>query len=115
MDTGSLGKWAWIIGLALLLIWGLLAAFGVTTGFDATVASVATLLAFLGGLLYIGGMKDKTGFFIATLILWAVATTPWTIFGIEAYLQPLFMGAAAAALAASAGALVMVVYEWVMP
>lgn len=116
MDTGTIGKWLWIVGLALFLVWGLLMGLNMDV-LPAIVGSIAGLAAFLGGVLYLGTMKDKTGFFIATLALVAVApaVAAWDLFGIQGVLGGLFAGAAAAAVAGAAGALVRVVWEWVMP
>lgn len=108
----NIGKWLWIAGLALGLIWGLATAFGMAL--PEILVDVVVLLAFVGGILHLAKM-DRTGYFIATLALWAVATTPWTLFGIEAWLMPIFAGAATAALAGAAGVLVMVIWEWVKP
>jgi hypothetical protein len=114
MGTGELGKWAWIIGLALLVLWGLLGAFGVDL--PAIVGDIAVALAFIGGLLHFGG-GDNTGFYIAALALAAFSGAAGTLFVdvLGNLVAGILGGAATAAGAAAAGSLIMVVYEWVMP
>lgn len=115
----DLGKWAWLIGLALLVLMGLLGGLGVDLGIDILV-SLALVLAFIGGVMHLA-KGDRSAFFIATLALWAVtgagnATGDW--FGVSIIadlISGILGGATAAALAGAAGALVMTVYEWVMP
>jgi hypothetical protein len=108
----NIGKWLWILGLALGLVWGLATAFGMAL--PDILVSVVVLAAFLGGILHLS-KGDRTAYFIATAALWAVAFTPWVMFGLEAYVAPIFQGAATAALAGAAGVLVMTIYEWVKP
>ena len=66
MGTGELGKWAWIIGLALAVLGGILSAFGTDLG--STIGDVAVLLAFLGGVLHLAS-GDRTAYFIAAIAL----------------------------------------------
>jgi hypothetical protein len=116
MDTSSLGKWAWIIALVVWVVLGALGGLGVDLGLPAIVTDVVALLAVLGGLFYIAGMKDRTGFFIAALALGAFATAAGGLFVAQlgGLVAGILGGAASAAAAASAGALLMVVYEWIM-
>lgn len=116
MDLSMYGKWAWIIGLVVLIVWALLGAFGVSTGFDETIGIIATILAWLGGILYLASMKDRTGFLIVALALWAVApvVASWDLFGVGKYIAAFTTGASAAAAAGAAGLLLVVIYEWVM-
>jgi hypothetical protein len=116
MDTGTIGKWAFLIALVLGVLGGLLSAFGmdVLSG-DAIITGVA-LLGLVGGLLYVAGM-DRTAFFIA-----AAALTWFAAGGGSLYVEVLgnvvtgiLNGAAVAAAAAAAGVLLRVVYEWIMP
>ena len=75
MGTGELGRWAWIIGLALAVLGGILGAFGVDLG--GTVGDVAVALAFLGGIFHLAS-GDRNSFYIAALALvafWAGAGT----------------------------------------
>jgi hypothetical protein len=115
MDTGTIGKWLWIVGLALALIWGLTSALDIAL--PEIVGTIAAAAAFLGGILYIGTMKDRTGFFIAAIALVAFSAAAGTLFidVLGGVVAGLLSGAALAAGAASAGALLRVVYEWVMP
>lgn len=108
----NIGKWLWILGLALGLVWGLATAFGMAL--PDVLLGVITVAAFLGGILHLS-KGDRTAFFIATAALAAVAAATWSMFGIEAWVQPIFVGAATAAIAGAAGILVMVIYEWVRP
>lgn len=119
MDTSSLGKWAWLIGLVVLVLWGLLSAFGISMGdMDATIATIAVILALLGGIFYLSTMKDRTGFFIAVLALLGVTAyagaAGWDLFGVGQYVWAVLAGAAAAAAAGAVGVLLVVVYEWIM-
>ena len=115
MGTGELGKWAWIIGLALLVVGGIVGAFAdnFVTG---TIADVAITLAFLGGILHLAS-GDRTAFFIAALALaafWAGAGTLFVdVLGNLA--AGILSGAATAAGAGAAGVLLMTVYERIMP
>jgi hypothetical protein len=115
MDMGNIGKWLWIVGLALALIWGLAGALGMAL--PEILATVAQAAAFLGGVLHLGAMKDKTGFFIAALALGAFWAGAGSLFVdiLGGIVSGLLSGAATAAAAGAAGALLKVVYEWVMP
>ncbi len=115
MDTGTIGKWLWIVGLALALIWGLATA--LSFALPDVVGTIAAAAAFLGGLLHIGSMKDRTGFFIAAIALVTFSTAAGTLFVaiLGGVVAGLLSGAALAAGAGAAGALLRVVYEWVMP
>jgi hypothetical protein len=115
MDTSSLGKWAWLIGLVVLVVWSGLAAL-VTMPDVPYLADVALLLAFLGGIFYLSGMKDRTGFFIAAAALGWFAAGAGGLFVAQlgGLVAGLLGGAAAAAAAGAAGVLLMVVYEWIM-
>lgn len=115
MDTGNIGKWLWIIGLALALIGGLAGALGMALpGILGTVAQAA---AFLGGLLHLSSMKDRTGFYIAALALGAFWAGAGTLFVdiLGGIVSGLLGGGASAAAAGAAGMLLKTVYEWVMP
>ncbi|MEX2143820.1 MAG: hypothetical protein WD740_04440 [Anaerolineales bacterium] len=120
MDMGSLGKWAWLIGLVVLVVLGLLAAVPVDLGADtgSLIASIAVILALLGGILFLAGMKDRSGFFIAVLALLGVtayaAAAGWDLFGVGKYVWGFLGGAAAAASAGAIGVLLVTVYEWIM-
>jgi hypothetical protein len=116
MDTGSLGKWAWLIALVVWVVVGALAGLGVDLGLPAIVTDVVALLAFLGGLLYVSGMKDQTGFLIAALALAAFSGAAGGLFvpQIGGVVAGILGGAASAAGAAAAGALLMMVYNWIM-
>ncbi len=116
MGTGELGKWAWIIGLALFVLGGILTPFTDALGGEFVV-SLAALLAFLGGMFYLAS-GDRTAFFIAALALAAFYTLAGDFFGVTFVgdlVTGILGGAAAAAAAGSAGILVMTVYEWIMP
>jgi hypothetical protein len=114
MGTGELGKWAWIIGLALAVLGGILAAFGTDLG--STIGDVAVLLAFLGGLLHLAS-GDRTAFFIAAIALAAFSGAAGVLFVaiLGDLVAGILGGAAVAAGAGAAGVLLMTVYEWVMP
>ena len=115
MDTGTIGKWLWIVGLALGLIWGLAGALSFTL--PDILMTVAQAAAFLGGILYLGGMKDKTGFFIAALALAAFWAGAGQLFVdiLGGIVSGLLSGASTAASAGAAGALFMVIYDWIKP
>jgi hypothetical protein len=115
MDMGNIGKWLWIVGLALGLIWGL--ATGLGMALPEILATISAAAAFLGGILYIGAMKDRTGFFVAALALVAFSAAAGDLFVAQlgGLVAGVLSGAAWAAGAAAAGALLRVVYEWVMP
>ncbi|MBX3002312.1 MAG: hypothetical protein KF821_09415 [Anaerolineales bacterium] len=115
MDLGNIGKWLWIVGLALALIWGLAGALGM--GLPEILATVAQAAAFLGGLLHLSSMKDKTAFYIAALALGAFAGGAGSLFVdiLGGIVAGLLGGAAVAAAAGAAGMLLKTVYEWVMP
>lgn len=114
MGTGELGKWAWIIGLALAVLGGILAAFGTDLG--GFVGDLAMALAFLGGLFYLA-KGDRNAFYIAALALVAFWAGAGTLFVdvIGDLVAGILGGAAAAAGAGAAGSLLMTVYEWIMP
>ena len=114
MGTGELGKWAWIIGLALAVLGGILAAFETSLG--EFVGDLAIALAFLGGLLHLAS-GDRTNFFIAALALVAFWAGAGTLFVdvLGDLVAGILGGAAAAASAGAAGVLLMTVYEWIMP
>lgn len=114
MGTGELGKWAWIIGLALAVLGGLLSAFGVSL--PGIVGDIAIALAFLGGIFYLAS-GDRTAFFIAALALGAFWGAAGTLFVavLGDLVAGILGGAAAAAGAGAAGVLVIAVYEWIMP
>jgi len=116
MDTGTIGKWAWLIALVVWVVVSALAGVGVDLGLPAIVTDIIAALAFVGGLLYIAGMKDRTGFFIAALALTAFWAGAGTLFveQLGGLVAGILSGAAAAAAAAAAGALIMVVYDWIM-
>ncbi len=117
MGTGELGRWAWIIGLALAVLGGILSAFGVGALSGGVVASLVALLAFLGGLFHLAG-GDRTAFFIAALALGAFAAASGDWFGVTVLadlVTGILGGAASAAGAGAAGVLIMTVYEWIMP
>ena len=115
MDTGTIGKWLWIVGLALALIWGLAGA--LSFALPDILMTIAQAAAFLGGILHLGMMKDKTGFFIAALALTAFWAGAGTLFVdiLGGIVSGLLSGAAVAAAAGAAGALLMVVYDWIKP
>lgn len=115
MDMGNIGKWLWIVGLALGLIWGL--ASGLGMALPEILATVSAAAAFLGGVLYIGSMKDRTGFFVAALALAAFSAAAGDLFVpvLGGLVAGVLGGASWATSAAAAGALLRVVYEWVMP
>lgn len=54
----DLGKWAWLIGLALLVLLGLLSGLGVDLDI-AIVSDIAVALAFLGGIFHLAN-GDRT-------------------------------------------------------
>ena len=116
MGTGELGKWAWIIGLALFVLGGVLAPY--TDVLDSNVVvSLAALLAFLGGIFHLAN-GDRTAFFIAALALlafWSAGGDFFDIAFLSDLVDGILGGAAAAAGAGAAGVLVMTVYEWIMP
>jgi hypothetical protein len=116
MDTGTIGKWAWLIALVVWVLVSALAGLGIDLGLPAIVTDIVAALAFVGGLLYIAGMKDRTGFFIAALALAAFWASAGTLFveQLGGLVSGILSGAAAAAGAAAAGALIMVVYDWIM-
>lgn len=116
MDTGTIGKWAFIIALGLGVLGGLLSAFGVDVlSGDAIVTGVA-LLGVIGGLLYVAGM-DRTAFFIAAFALTWFAAGAGSLYVavLGDIVAGILNGAAFAAAAAAAGVLLKVVYEWLMP
>lgn len=115
MDLGNIGKWLWIIGLALALIAGLAGALGM--GLPDILGTVGQAAAFLGGLLHLSGMKDRTGFYIAALALGAFWAGAGSLFVpiLGDIVAGLLGGAAGAAAAGAAGMLLKTVYEWVMP
>jgi hypothetical protein len=115
MGTGELGKWAWIIGLALLVLGGLLGAF-MDNPITGVIADIALALAFLGGIFHLAG-GDRTAFFIAALALGAFAGGAGMLFVdvLGSLVSGILGGAAAAAGAGAAGVLLMTVYEWIMP
>jgi len=116
MGTGELGKWAWIVGLALYVLGGILGAFDVDALSGDFVVALAGVLAFLGGLLHLSS-GDRTAFFVAA-IAFAFASIGGDWFGIG-FLTDLvggiMAGGAAAAAAGAGGVLLMSIYEWVMP
>ena len=114
MGTGELGKWAWIIGLALAVLGGIFAAFGTNLG--ETLGDVAILLAFLGGILHLAS-GDRTAFFIAALALLAFNGAAGVLFVdiLGELVEAILGGATWAAGAGAAGVLLVTVYEWVMP
>lgn len=114
MGTSELGKWAWIVGLALLVLGGILHAFGVDL--PAIVGDIAVALAFLGGIFYLAN-GDRTAFFIAAAALGWFAGGAGTLFVdvLGDLVAGILGGAAVAAAAGAAGALIMVVYDWIMP
>ena len=116
MDMSTIGKWAWLIALVVWVVVGALAGVGVDLGLPAIVTDIAGLLGFVGGLFYISGMKDQTGFFIAALALGAFAAGAGGLFvsQLGGLVSGALGGAALAAAAASAGALIMLVYNWIM-
>ena len=116
MDLKTIGMWAWRIGLGLLVLWGILGGLGVSLDISI-VASIAVALAFLGGIFYLGGMKDMTGFFIAALALAAFWAGAGTLFVeiLGNLVAGILQGAATAAGAGAAGALLMVIWGWLMP
>ncbi len=120
MDTSSLGRWAWLIGLVVLVVLGLLAAIPVDLGADTgtLITTIAVILAILGGLLFHSSMKDRSSFLIATVALIAVygfvAASGWTLFGVGGYVWGILGGATTAAAAGSVGLLLFMVYEWIM-
>jgi hypothetical protein len=115
MDTSSLGKWAWIIGLVVLVVWSGLAAV-VTMPDIPLLADVALLLAFLGGVFFLAGMKNRSDFLIAALALAAFSAGAGGLFVAQlgGLVAGLLAGAAAAAAAGAAGVLIVMVYEWIM-
>jgi hypothetical protein len=116
MDTGSLGKWAWLIALVVAVVLGALGGLGVSLGLPEIVNTIVVALAFIGGLFYVSTMKDRTGFFITALALAAFAGAAGELFvsQIGGLVAGILGGAALAAGAAAAGALVMIVYDWIM-
>jgi len=119
MDTSTLGKWAWLIALVVWVVVGALAGLGVDLGLPTIVTDLVMLLAFLGGIFYVAGMKDLTGFFITALALTAFSIAVNAMFAeqvsqVGGLIGGILGGAALAAGAAAAGALLVVVYEWIM-
>lgn len=115
MDMGTLGKWAWLIGLVVLVVWGALSAV-ITMPEVPFLGEIAVALAFLGGLFYIAGMKNRTDFLIIALALSAFAAGAGTLFvsQLGGIVAGALAGAGAAATAAAAGALLVITYEWIM-
>lgn len=116
MDTSNLGKWAWLIALVVWVVVGALGGLGIDLGLPAIVTDIVAALAFLGGIFYVAGMKDRTGFFIAALALGTFFASAGGLFvdQLGGLVSGILGGAASAAAAASAGALIMVVYDWIM-
>jgi hypothetical protein len=116
MDTSTIGKWAWLIALVVWVVVSALAGLGVNLNLPTVVGDIAGLLAFVGGLLYISGMKDITGFLIATAALGWFTNGAGGLFvsQLGGLVSGILGGAYLAAAAAAAGALVMVVYNWIM-
>jgi len=115
MDTGTLGKWAWLIGLVVLVVWSALAAV-ITMPDVPFLGEIAVALAFLGGIFYIAGMKNRTDFLIIALALAAFSAGAGMLFveQLGGVVAGALAGAGAAAGAAAAGALLVVTYEWIM-
>ena len=111
----DLGRWAWLIGLALLVLMGLLGGLGVDMDLDI-VGDIAVALAFIGGIMHVS-KGDRTAFFIAALALGAFAGGAGMLFVdiLGDLVAGILSGAAVAAGAGAAGVLIMTVYEWVMP
>ena len=116
MDMDTIGMWAWRIGLGLLVLLGLLSGVGVALDIPI-ITNVALLLAFVGGILYLGKMEDKTGYFVAALALGAFSAGAGMLFVdiLGNLVAGILGGAAAGAGAGAAGALLMVVWGWLMP
>jgi len=84
---------------------------------DLNYQGIAVALAFLGGIFYLGGMKEMTGFFVAALALNFLSGGAGTLFVdiLGNLVAGILGGAAAAAGAGAAGALLMVIWGWLMP
>lgn len=115
MDTSNLGKWAWLIGLIILVVMGLLGGLGVNLGLDI-VGQIAVALAFLGGVLSLAGMSNRTDFLIAAAALgwFAGGAGPLFVDMVGGVISGILGGAGLAASAGAAGILLVMVYEWVM-
>ena len=119
MDTSSLGKWAWLIGLVILVVWGIVKVFApdmLSADLQTTIGTLCLVLAFLGGIFYLSGMKDRTGYLITAAALGWFAGGGGTMFvdQLGSVVSGALGGAAAAAGAGAAGVLLVVVYEWIM-
>lgn len=114
MGAKEIGRWAFLIALVVAVVGGLLTAFGVDFLSSDIVVALVGLLAFVGGILYIA-QGDRTEFFIVTLVLVAGAAWAGEMFGLGQYITAILAGAAGVAAAAAVGALLVVVYEWIMP
>jgi hypothetical protein len=116
MDLSMYGKWAWVIGLVVLVLWFALSAVVDLSSIPEVVGDIAVALAFLGGILYIAGMKNRTDFLIIALALVSFSASAGTLFvdQLGGLVSGALAGAAAAAAAAAAGALLVVTYEWIM-
>ena len=115
MDLSSLGKWAWLIALVVLVVWTALGA--VMTMPDVPyLLDVLLLLGALGGFFYLSEMKDRTGFLIAAAALGWFAAGAGGLFVAQlgGLVAGILTGAATAAAAGAAGLLIKVVWEWVM-
>ena len=111
----DLGKWAWLIGLALLVLMGLLGGLGVSMDLGI-VSDIAVALAFIGGIMHLA-KGDRTAFFIAAVALMYFSGGAGMLFVdiLGNLVAGILGGAATAAAAGAAGALLVTVYEWVMP
>ncbi|MCW5876881.1 MAG: hypothetical protein KIS85_08365 [Anaerolineales bacterium] len=116
MDTSSIGKWAWAIALVVSVLLGLLGGLGINLGLPSVVGDLVTLLAVVGGFLHVSGMKDMTGWLITAIALGAFSGAAGGLFvpQLGGLVAGILGGAASAAGAATAGALLKMVIDWVM-
>lgn len=116
MDAKSLGKWAWVIALVVSVLLGLLGGLGVNLGLPAIVGDLITFLAVVGGFLHLSDSKDLTGWLITAIALATFSGAAGGLFvpQLGGIVAGILGGAASAAGAASAGALLKLVIDWVM-
>ncbi|MCW5878275.1 MAG: hypothetical protein KIS80_05355 [Anaerolineales bacterium] len=115
MDAKSLGKWAWVIALVVSVLLGLLKGVGVNLALPGIVSGLIALLAVVGGFLHLSGTKDLTGWLIIALALRAFSTVVLPeIPMLGEIVSGVVEGAGGAVSAATTGALLKLVIDWVM-
>lgn len=106
----AVGKWAWYIGLALLVLGGILGAF--MDNPLSGLADIALAAAFVGGLLHLAS-GDRTALYIAAGAFALFSAGGLFVDILGDLVAGILAGGGAAAGAGAAGVLVIQVWDWV--